>query len=195
MMKRKRLDRDTWTDITGKRYIQREMIRPDFFPEVRGTAALLRIDRVRRESRWEYPDGEAVVCGPGVSWVELMPSDRNYVLTAMFSPEGRISEWYCDITAGSAFDEDGVGCFYDCWLDLIVRPPCPSLPAGEVREEDRDELNEAFAAGEITGEQFAAADREAARLRRELFSDLGKLEQICRAFYRELSRAEVEEKG
>lgn len=192
MIKRKRLDRDAWTDITRKRYLQLETLSPDFFPEFRGIAAVLHIDEVRRESRWKYPDGYVVVCGAGVSWVELLPYDRNYALTAMFGRDGRVSEWYCDLTAGHDFDPDGVAVFLDCYLDLIVRPPCAALPDGDRKEDDRDELEEAYARGEITEAQYRGTLREMDRIKKDLFSDLKRLEEICAAFLRYLTDREGE---
>lgn len=187
MIKRKRLDRDAWTDITKKRYVQKEMLSPVFFPEFRGIAALLCIDEVKRESRWDYPDGYVVVCGAGMRWVELLPYDRNYALTAMFAPDGRVSEWYCDLTAGYGFDPDGVAVFLDCFLDLVVRPPCAALPGGALKEDDRDELEEAYADGEITEEQYREVIRETERIKQDLFSDLTRLEEISAAFLANLS--------
>ncbi len=189
-MKRKRLDRDIWTTITEKRYFQREIADPACFPGFRGIAAVLHIDRVSRESRWNYPDGVVTVCAAGMTWLELLPFDRRYVLTAMFGEDGCIAEWYCDITGGYGFDPDGVAAFYDCWLDLIARPPCPAFPQGHVREDDRDELDAAFGTGEISERQYLDAVEEAERLKAELFSDLVRLGDICDALLRELEKEE-----
>ena len=185
-MKRKRLDRDLWTDIVEKRYFQRELIRPEAFPEFSGIAALLVLDRVERESRWEYPDGYVTICGAGMRWLELLPSDRPYVLTAMIGADGRLTEWYCDLTAGYDFDPDGTVCFYDCWLDLIARPACLAHPRGHVREDDRDELEDALRNELCTREQYEAVLSEAERLKRTLFSDLSRLETVCLTLVREL---------
>ncbi len=185
-MKRKRLDRDLWTDIVEKRYLQRELIRPEAFPEFSGIAALLYLDRVERESRWEYPDGYVTICGTGMRWLELLPFDRPYVLTAMIGADGRLVEWYCDLTAGYDFDPDGVACFYDCWLDLIARPACLAHPRGHVREDDRDELEDALRRGLCSREQYEAVLSEAERLKRTLFSDLSRLETVCLTLAREL---------
>ena len=185
-MKRKRLDRDLWTDITRKRYVQRELIRPDALPEFAGIAALLYLDEVKKESRWDYPDGYAIVCGTGMRWLELMPYDRPWVLTAMIGPDGRLVEWYCDMTAGYDFDPDGVACFYDCWLDLIARPACTSFPRGHLKVDDREELDEAFRNGECTREQVERVLSEAERLQSTLFADLPRLEEACLTLVREM---------
>lgn len=187
-MKRKRLDRDLWTDITGKRYFQRELIHPGAFPEFRGIAALLYIDRVVKESVWDYPGGYVTVCGGGMKWLELLPYDRRYVLTAMIGPDGRLAEWYCDLIGGFDFDPDGVACFYDCWLDLIARPSCLGYPAGHLREDDRDELDEAFRAGEIGEALYRETLEEAERLKSTLFADLSRLETMCLTLCRDLDR-------
>ena len=185
-MKRKRLDRDLWTDITEKRYFQRELIRPDALPDFSGIAALLYLDKVEKESRWSYPGGYVTICASGMVWLELLPCDRPYVLTAMIGPDGRLVEWYCDLTAGYDFDPDGTACFYDCWLDIIARPACTAYPRGHWREDDRDELDDALRKGEITGERYRAVLEEAQRLERTLFSDLTALETACLTLVREL---------
>ena len=188
-MKRKRLDRDLWTDITEKRYVQRELIRPAVFPEFYGIAALLYLDRVAKESRWNYPGGYVTICGAGMKWLELLPYDRKYALTAMIGPDGRIVEWYCDLTGGFDFDPDGTACFFDAWLDLIARPPCVAYPEGHLREDDRDELDDALRAGEIDEGLYREILEEAELLKSTLFSDLPRLEKICLTLARELDGA------
>ena len=93
---------------------------------------------------------------------------------------------YCDLTAGYDFDPDGVACFYDCWLDLIARPACLAHPRGHVREDDRDELEDALRNELCTREQYEAVLSEAERLKRTLFSDLSRLETVCLTLVREL---------
>ena len=68
-------------------------------------------------------------------------------------------------------DADGVPWFDDLYLDLVVKPD------GFIHEDDRDELDEALRAGDITPAQHRMAIDTADMLRAGLLRDLPAL--IC----------------
>lgn len=175
-MKRKRLDRDIWTSITAKRYTQRQVDGGDFS----GIISLLHIDDVSNVSQWEYPDKVITVCDKGMKWLQIMPADENYLITAMISREDRINIWYIDIIADQGFADDHVAYYDDLYLDLIVRPD------GNVKTDDMDELMEALEEGGITRELFDLALRTKEKIEKQLLNDLPKLNDFCIRAMRDL---------
>lgn len=146
-VKRKRLDRGSWTDILDKDYRQRRVQAPFFT----GLAALLDIRRVTRPIVWEFPEGPVTTCDAGMQWLELLPEDGSCVVTAMVGPGPKVREWYIDVIDGWGRDSDGVVWFDDLFLDLILRP------GGQFYVDDRDELETALSQGVITPEQHRRA--------------------------------------
>ena len=167
-MKRSRLSRDLWTRMTEKRF---RLLRADF-PEARGWLACLDVLAVSEPSVWRHNGADVPVCVAGSRWLELLPEDDDYCVTAMLSPDGDVLLWYIDMIAGQGVDPDGVPWFDDLYLDLIV------WPDGEVTVDDRDELDAALAAGEITPDQHALALATAARLQSGPLRDLSALRAI-----------------
>ncbi len=168
-MQRKRLDRDIWTRITSKRYIQKHKKCNDF----EGIVSLLYIDEVSLPSRWEYPDEVITVCDKGMKWLQIMPESENYVITAMINDENIINLWYIDIIANQGYAEDDVAFFDDLYLDLIVRPN------GDIKIDDMDELEEALIKKDITEELFYLALKTKEKLINVILNDLANLNNFC----------------
>lgn len=153
-IKRKRLDRDIWTDILDKDYRQCRIEVPFFT----GYAALLDIRAVARPVAWDFPEGSVVVCDAGMQWLELLPEEGSHLITAMLGPGRRIREWYMDVIDGWGWSQDGVLWFDDLFLDLVLRP------GGQFFIDDRDELDAALEQGSITPEQHRRAVETAQQL-------------------------------
>lgn len=167
-IKRKRLDRDIWTDILDKDYHQCRVQTPFFT----GYAALLDIRRVKKPAVWEFPEGSVVACDAGMQWVELLPEEGAHLITAMLGPDGEIREWYIDAIDGWGWDRDGVLWFDDLFLDLILRP------GGQYCVDDRDELDAALADGTVTPEQHRRAVRTVEELAERYASNPSRLKRL-----------------
>ena len=154
-MKRTRLTRELWTCITDK---DARLARAGF-PEFRGVVCRLDIRAVSAPQIWRRNGRDVPVCVAGSRWLELLPEDGDFCVTAMLDPAGRALVWYIDMIAAQGIDADGVPWFDDLYLDLLV------WPDGEAALDDRDELDDALARGEITAAQHALALETAARLR------------------------------
>ena len=85
------------------------------------------------------------------------------------------SIWYIDIIEGIEQDEDGITVFIDKYLDVII------TPEGDVKVDDRDELDAAYASGDLTGEQYDAALAEGDAVLRAYSSDIRGLDALCAA--------------
>ena len=88
------------------------------------------------------------LAGDGYKWLMYMPMDEYWCITAFYSPEGELLEWYFDITKGSFIDESGMPCFDDLFLDLVI------MPDGRMITVDADELQQALDKGEITVDDY-----------------------------------------
>jgi uncharacterized protein len=175
-MKRKRLDRDLWTSIISKRYVQRSLATDNY----QGIVALLYLDKVDPPSIWDYASKPVVICETGMKWLQFIPAEENYVLTAMINQENTINTWYIDVIAGTGFSDDGVVYFDDLYLDLIVRPD------GDNKVDDLDELEVALVSQDINQELYTLAHKTKEQLANGLLRDIPKLNDFCLRYLEEM---------
>ena len=71
------------------------------------------------------------------------------------------------------YDEYGIAVYIDKYLDVIF------TPEGDVVVDDRDELDAAYASGELTKEQYDAAIAESEEILREMCEDISKTDAWC----------------
>lgn len=184
-MKHKRLNRDLW----GFHFFPYYQMRVDC-EEFRGMVCMIKLlDGQPQYWNNEYA-GRLEVCGPGMTWLQLVPDNTHRVITVKYFPDNTHDEerrnypepadaryqpsvWYVDITEGTEYDQDGVLIYIDKYLDVIF------LPEGEVSISDRDELDDAYASGELTKEQYEAALAECEAIQRELCEDIHATDAWC----------------
>ncbi len=181
-MKRKRLDRDIWTSILSKDYVQRHVDDPLFT----GIAALLTLHSVEPASVWQSPYGEVTVSESGMKWLQLLPDGEHYLLTAMIGKEGSIHVYYVDIIADSGMMEDGVAFFDDLYLDLVV------YPNGNILIDDRDELRAALHSGVISNDLYELAQHTQNKLLNGLLADVHELNDLCLRHLAKMERWDTE---
>lgn len=170
-MTRKRLNRDLKWFFQHYPYFQMRM-ENDIFT---GLVSLIHLT----DGEYLYWDflpqaGKAAVAGKGMVWLQLIPDRGSRAITAMFLPDKRVSVWYVDVIEEAAYDADGVAVFVDKYLDVIF------TPQGDVKIDDRDELDAAYQSGELTREQYDAALREGEAIVEELCGDIPATERWCR---------------
>ena len=186
-MNHKRLNRDQW----GFQYYPYYQMRIDH-ELFHGTACLIRLTDGEK-NYWETPKaGRIQVTGEGMTWLELIPDGTRRVITTMYFPDGthdperkhypvtaderyQPSIWYIDIIEGIEQDEDGITVFIDKYLDVII------TPEGEVKVDDRDELDAAYASGELSKEQYDAALVEGEAILQAYGGDIRGLDALCAA--------------
>lgn len=172
-MKHKRLTRDGtygW-GFDGYPYVQTRIESPAFS----GLAALLTLPSCQTQYWYMPKAGRICVTGKGVRWLQLIPEGKSHVITAVFLPGGKLSLWYVDVIDGWYLDTDGVPVFIDKYLDVIFSPQ------GDLKVDDRDELDAAYARGELSREQYEQGIAEGEAIQRELCADLAATEAMCRA--------------
>ena len=166
-MKRKRLDRDKW----GFEHFPYYQMRVDM-EAFHGLACLLQlIDGAYQYWPFERA-GQAPVCGKGMAWLLLIPDGQKRVITAVVMPGQKVSFWYVDVIEKVEYDADGVAVFIDKYLDVIF------TPQGDVKIDDRDELDEAYQAGELSKDQYEAALAEGDLIVGELCQDIETTEAL-----------------
>ena len=185
-MKQKRLDRDAW-GFQWFPYYQMRLEREDF----RGLVSLIRlIDG--DYCYWDMPKaGEVPVCGEGMIWLQLIPDNLHRVITAKFVPrekkggldvlgeasyEKPLSVCYVDVIEDWCYAEDGVAIFTDKYLDVIFSPE------GDIKVDDRDELDIAYQTGELSESQYQEALRESEKIIEEYCTDM----KVTESFFQEI---------
>jgi predicted RNA-binding protein associated with RNAse of E/G family len=179
-MKRKSFKQDEWKVITAKRYKQITMDDKCF----KGIAALLYIDEVTTPQIWQFKSEDIVVCADGMKWLQLLPIEGTYVITAMLNSQNEIELWYIDMIGGYGLDNDIILYMDDLYLDLIV------FPDGTIKVDDMDELVEAYENNIINTTLYQLALNTSEELQLGILSDISKLTKLCRQC---LSKVEVEE--
>lgn len=184
-MKHKRLNRDGW----GFQYYPYYQMRidSDIF---HGIACVIKLTD-GEENYWATPKaGRIQVTGTGMTWLQLVPDNGKRVITVMYFPDDsndemrasypeefktkyRPSIWYVDIIEGIEYDEFGIAVFVDKYLDVIF------TPEGDVKIDDRDELDTAYENGELTKDQYDEALAECDLILKELCSDIPKTNDWC----------------
>lgn len=184
-MKHKRLNRDRW----GFQYYPYYQMRID--DELfHGLACLIRLTD-GEANYWETPKaGRIQVTGRGMTWLELIPDNTNRVITIKYFPDGthdaermhypipmnpqyQPSVFYVDITEGIEYDQDGIAVYIDKYLDVIF------TPEGDIKMDDRDELDAAYKSGDISKEQYDAALIEGEKILKELCTDISETDKWC----------------
>jgi uncharacterized protein len=168
-MKRKRLDRNTWTSITSKQYFQHYIEDSEYS----GVIALLYVQAVSQPSIWQSAYGEVTVCDTGMKWLQFLPKGEHYLLTAMMNENNKINAVYIDIIGASGVEDDGVVYFDDLYLDLVV------YQNGNILIDDRDELIMALKNNIITQQQYELAQRTQNKLLNGLYTDIHFLNDLC----------------
>jgi len=108
-----------------------------------------------------------------MTWLQLIPDGKKRVVTAKYLPNNLVSIWYVDIIDSIEYDSDGVAVFIDKYIDVCF------TPQGDVFVDDRDELDEAFQAGELSKKQYDSALSECSLILDEYCSDIAKTEIWC----------------
>lgn len=173
-MKRKRLTREGW----GFEHFPYYQMRIDV-EGFHGLACMILLTS-GHDCFWHMPRaGRVTVAGAGMTWLQLIPDGAHHVLTAKMNARDRVNVWYADVIDRIEYDPDGVAAFVDMYLDVIFSPK------GDVKLDDRDELEAAHLSGELTEEQVAQALAEGERVLSFLCEDVRKTEKWCRLLLKE----------
>ena len=163
-MKKSRLSYDEWKCIE-KKHISGKQIKTSSFE---GYIGLIDIKKVTVPQVWNFNGTDIVVCDEGLKWLSILPKNDFYCITAMLNEKSEILLWYIDMIASQEMEQDGIPCFEDLYLDLVV------YPDGTIIEDDMDELIEALSSKDISKEQYQLALDTSERLKNGLLSNIEK---------------------
>ncbi len=167
-MKRSRLTYDEWKCILDKRQKIKCIDNENFS----GYVSKIDILNVSVPQIWKFNGKDIIVCQNGYKWISILPKEEYYCITAMLNEENHILLWYIDMIANQGVDADFVPYFDDLYLDLVV------YPNGDIIEDDRDELEQAFSSGDITLQQFELANFTSEKLKNSLLNDIDTLKKF-----------------
>ena len=171
--------RSAWTRIRSKQQI----IRDYAWGEYRGKISLLKILEITAPLIRSYEGQEVLLADTGYYWLQLAIHGSHAWFTVMFDAGGELIQIYVDVTDGNdALKENPT--FSDLFLDYVVH-------GSRVYELDRDELEEAFRAGLVSGQQYEDALTAGERIYRALRENTEKIQAFFENQYL-LLRAELE---
>ena len=145
-LKQKHLDRREWYSDTERDFVS-VYHQDDFFT---GAIGLLTFTGLEKPETVSSIRGEMCIADNGYQWLELVPENGHWALTAMFHDDA-LFEQYVDITLENVVSGDGNAVFTDLLLDVVV------LKDGKPVLLDEDELEEALAGGVVSQEQYDLA--------------------------------------
>lgn len=181
-MKHKRLDRDIWWSFNKVKSPHYYQLRIDT-DRFHGLVCLLELIDGEYEY-WEFPiAGRSPIIGKGMFWLQLIPDNASHLLTAMILPEAKtirgkeyahsVSVWYVDVIEGFEYASDGVAVYIDKYLDVVF------TPQGDVKIDDRDELDAALQIGDVSDKQYQSALAECDQILAQYCTNIEETEVFC----------------
>ena len=179
-MKRKELGRYGWRNI---------LERNDFHccwekNCQQGEAALIHIIKAAKTGIGQFRGEPVVIYQDDYHWLQIAMADCHWWLTVMVDSQGKITQYYFDITLENQLLGSRDSWFTDMYLDIVM------MPDGRLDLLDADELDEALGCGEITEEQHRLAYAWAQELMAELPAKLPKLKIFCEEMFAQLKGEE-----
>ena len=175
-MYQKDMRRSDWARILRREYVSRDCR----IHGRRGKESLLVIREVTGPLVVHDAGEDVLIAEKDYAWVQIALEGLPFWLTAMYDARGKLLQIYFDITAGNRFDDPENPTFEDMYLDIVVNS------RNELHVLDRDELDEALAAGDITKEEWDQANAACARLYAYLEENRESVAELCGRVYREL---------
>ncbi|TDM03603.1 DUF402 domain-containing protein [Macrococcus carouselicus] len=159
-MKTKYIDKRFWRRLQKKEYKELR-IEDDIFD---GIIGLVTMKKVKSPLQVEVVGRPITVAEVGYQWLQLLPKDKHYSITAMYNKAGKPVQYYIDINESNIL-EMGEARTNDMFLDILV------LPTGEYELVDETDIKRALSKGDITQAQFDAAYETANELMQCISSD------------------------
>lgn len=175
-MIKKDMRRSDWQRILRREYVSRDCQ----ICGRRGKESLLVIREVTGPLVVHDAGEDVLIVERDYAWVQIALEGLPFWLTAMYDDRGRLIQIYFDITAGNRFDDPDDPTFVDMYLDIVVNS------RGELYVMDRDELDAALAAGDVTQEEWNQANAACTYLYAYLTGNRDAVTALCGQVYREL---------
>jgi predicted RNA-binding protein associated with RNAse of E/G family len=134
------MERRKYTGKPNKKYIKSsdsKIIRIDDI-NIKGYVAFLKIFEVNVPFYVKLNDKKICLYDNGYSELNYLPDNQNWQMYALYDNNGKIIDWYFDITKENAIDEEGNPYCDDLYLDIVL------MPDGQVIILDEDELFDSY---------------------------------------------------
>ena len=168
-IKKKHLDRREWYTDSEREFLCLYH-KDDHF---HGGIGLITFTGLKKPEVVDTPEGPLCIADNGYQWLEIVPEDGQFALTAMFHDD-ILFQQYIDITLRNEVYEDGNAVFYDLMLDVVV------LGDGTPQIVDIEELETALSDGVITRYEYELAKLTADKIAKAYISSK---EQIAKNLY------------
>ena len=145
-IKKKHLDRREWYTDSERDFLCLYHKDDHFY----GGIGLITFTGLKEPEVVNTPEGPLCIADNGYQWLEIVPEDRQFALTAMFHDD-ILFQQYIDITLRNEVNKDGNAVFYDLLLDVVV------LGDGTPQIVDIEELETALSDGVITRDEYEFA--------------------------------------
>lgn len=142
---------------------------------MQGIVSVLMLKKITEPLTIHYEHGDVTIVNEGDTWLQIAFRDAYFWITAMFDKNNDLLQIYFDITNGNCLESADNPTFEDLYLDIVLEPD------GALHVLDRDELDEALEARDITPQQHRKAIEECDRL----YAFLGQYWVEFAAFCRE----------
>ena len=149
-IKKKHLDRREWY-ADSERDFACIYHKDDIF---HGGIGLITFTGLKEPEVVNTPEGPLCIADNGYQWLEIVPEDGHFAVTAMFHDD-ILFQQYIDITLRNDVDKDGNAVFYDLLLDVVV------LRDGTPQIIDIEELEAALSDGIIKRDVYEVARQTA----------------------------------
>ncbi len=170
-LKHKDMRRTDWRRILEREYRYGKCS----YQGMQGIASILLLQKVAEPLTIHYEHGDVTIVNEGDTWLQIAFQDAYYWVTAMFDRNNNLLQIYFDITNGNSLENKDNPTFEDLYLDIVMEAD------GTLHVLDRDELDEALEAGEISAEQHQKALDECDKLYAMLSVKWSEFAGFCRS--------------
>ncbi len=165
----KYLDRRGWQRVTESSFAWMDL----HTPALDGAAGLIRIKQVTAPLAVRSLGQMVTIADDGYCWLQIAPRGRHWWLTVMYDRDRRPLQYYFDVTRENTI-QGRESHFEDLMLDVVL------FTDGACGLMDRDELDDALAAGNITPGEHRTACETAQELLDNVPKRVKELETFCR---------------
>lgn len=172
MIVRKQIDRPYWERILEKSFTSQLVNESDF----KGCVSIIYMNKVSAPLIKTMLNKQYILADTDYYWLQFLPENENYSLTATYDSKGNIVQWYFDITLRNVIHNVSMPYFDDLFLDIVV------IPGEQPFLIDEDDLEVALINRTITREEFNLAYKEANRLLSSLANDENSLYKLSKKY-------------
>ncbi|MDR0313563.1 MAG: DUF402 domain-containing protein [Treponema sp.] len=140
---------------------------------IKGYFSYLKIIEVNRPFIVGLKGNEICLYDNGYTEINYLPDNENWQLYGIYDNNGKIIEWYFDITKKNAVDNEGNPYCVDLFLDIVL------LPDGQIVILDEDELQNAYNEGIITCNEYNFAYKVKNKLINDGIVNVYYMEKLC----------------